>query len=74
MSISNPSWTDVPPAGRLLRPAEVIAITGLSRSLIYQMIAEKRFPPFIKLSKRASALPQSWLEAFVENQARVALS
>ncbi len=58
----------------MLRPAEVIAITGLSRSLIYQMIAEKRFPPFIKLSKRASALPEAWLEAFVEIQARAALS
>ncbi|MCK0122548.1 AlpA family phage regulatory protein [Loktanella sp. F6476L] len=61
-------WEDLPALGKLLRPQDVVERTGLSRSQIYQMIAEKRFPPFVKLSTRASALPESWLDKFVELQ------
>lgn len=63
-------WERVPPSGNLLRPKEVVARTGLSRSQIYQMAAEGRFPPFIKLSERTSALPESWLDAFVADCAK----
>ncbi|MFY0634064.1 MAG: AlpA family phage regulatory protein [Vannielia sp.] len=59
-------WTEVAPGGRMLRPAEVVRVTGLSRSQIYQMISDGEFPPFIKLSQRASALPETWLQAFIE--------
>lgn len=66
-------WKEITPAGRLLRPSEVISLTGLSRSQIYQMISDGNFPPFIKLSTRASALPESWLDAFVETRAAATL-
>ena len=62
------------PQGQMLRPQQVIERTGLSRTQIYQMIADQRFPPFIKLSTRASALPESWLAAFIEQRAELALS
>ena len=69
MSASNENaghpWKGLSPTGRLLRPGEVVERTGLSRSQIYQMISEERFPPFIKLSTRASAMPEVWLDAFV---------
>lgn len=64
-------WKDTPPRGKLLRPQDVVERTGLSRSQIYQMIAEERFPPFVKLSTRASALPEAWLDRFVELQAEL---
>lgn len=33
------------------------------------MIGEGRFPPFLKLSARASAMPEAWLDAFIKTQA-----
>lgn len=77
MQISSPDtmqpWSNVAPSGKMLRPQEVVSRVGLSRSQIYQMISEGRFPPFIKLSERAAALPESWLGAFVEHCARNAI-
>jgi predicted DNA-binding transcriptional regulator AlpA len=67
-------WKTTEPKGKLLRPIDVVERTGLSRSQIYQMIADKRFPPFVKLSTRASAMPEVWLDRFVELQAEQALS
>ena len=66
-------WKSVEPTGRLLRPADVVDRTGLSRSQIYQMISEERFPPFIKLSTRASAMPEAWLNAFIQMRAKYSL-
>jgi prophage regulatory protein len=47
----------------LLRRKEVQAITGLSRSAIYQLIQEGKFPPSIKLSARAVA----WQRTSIDN-------
>lgn len=66
-------WASVRPTGRMYRPSAVVDLTGLSRSQIYQMISEGRFPPFIPLSTRAVALPESWLDAFLEARAQAAL-
>lgn len=62
-------WQNVEPTGRMLRPAEVVSRIGLSRSQIYAMIAEHRFPPFLKLSERAAAMPEAWLNAFIRLRA-----
>ncbi len=70
---TNQPWRAVEPNGRMLRPNDVVERTGLSRSQIYQMISEERFPPFIKLSTRASAMPEAWLNAFIEMRVRRAL-
>jgi predicted DNA-binding transcriptional regulator AlpA len=71
---SDKPWMDVAPTGRMLRPDEVIARVGLSRSQVYQMIAEQRFPPFVKLSIRASAMPEAWLNAFISCRANHAMA
>lgn len=47
---------------RFLRLPTVKEYTGLSRSSIYLMIAEKQFPKPIKLGERAVA----WLENDIE--------
>lgn len=73
-AVEEAPWRNEEPNGRLLRPCEVIEITGLSKSQIYQMIAEGRFPPFLKLSARASALPEAWLKAFIQARASQTLS
>lgn len=69
----NARWRETEPSGRLVRPSEVVEITGLSRSQIYLMISEGRFPPFLKLGARASAMPQAWLDAFIEARAAEAV-
>ncbi|KZY36501.1 hypothetical protein A3731_09355 [Roseovarius sp. HI0049] len=66
-------WVDCPPSGRLLRPQEVFERTGLSRSQVYAMIADGNFPPFLKVSTRAAAMPEAWLECFVNDRAQAAL-
>jgi prophage regulatory protein len=38
---------------RILRCKDVMDLTGLSRSTIYALMQEERFPASIKLSKRA---------------------
>jgi len=43
----------------ILRLPEVIKVTGLSRSGIYQLIASQQFPKQIKLGARASG----WIES-----------
>ena len=66
-------WLGCRPTGRLLRPAEVFERTGLSRSQTYAMIARGEFPPFLKLSPRTSAMPQAWLDCFIEYRAEMQL-
>jgi len=72
-SFDDKPWEAIAPTGRMLRPEAVIARVGLSRSQVYQMIAEERFPPFMKLSTRASAMPEAWLDAFIARRAKVAI-
>jgi prophage regulatory protein len=43
---------------RILRLAQVCDVTGLGRSMIYQMEADKRFPERIRIGTRAVG----WLE------------
>jgi prophage regulatory protein len=54
--------TALTPHQRILRLREVCALTGLSRSFIYQLQAEGRFPQRIKLGARAVG----WLEDEVQ--------
>ena len=69
----NRPWESLKPKGQMLRPQQVIDQSGLSRTQIYQMIAEQRFPPFVKLSTRASAMPENWLAAFFAQRAEMAI-
>ncbi|MEM0934990.1 MAG: AlpA family phage regulatory protein [Pseudomonadota bacterium] len=65
-------WNELRPRGRILRPSEVIARCGMSKSQVYSLIARKQFPPFVKLSERASGMPENWLDAFISEKARAA--
>ena len=67
-------WETVSPSGRMLRPSAVFEITGLSKSQTYDMIQKGDFPPFIKLSERASAMPEAWLNAFIASRVEIAIS
>ena len=62
------------PAIRFLRISEVEALTGLSRTTIYEWSADGRFPPPVRLSERAVRWVESevvgWMEERVE-QGRV---
>jgi prophage regulatory protein len=51
------------PNERALRLRQVTQLTGLGRSMIYQMQAEGRFPQRIKLGERAVG----WLESEVRD-------
>jgi predicted DNA-binding transcriptional regulator AlpA len=66
-------WESCPPTGRMLRPVDVLDRSGLSKSQVYALIAEGAFPPFIKLSARASAMPEAWLDCFIAHKVRSAL-
>jgi len=56
---------------QILRLPQVCERIGLSRSMIYQMEAEQRFPPRIKIGVRAvgwiESEVQAWLAKRVKN-------
>lgn len=60
---------------KALRLPAVIEKTGLSRSSIYRLIQEGKFPPPVKLSARASAWFErdidEWLNALPNNAAAI---
>ena len=49
-------------ATQVLRLPQVLALTGLSRSTVYSLIDEHRFPKQVKLSERAAG----WVASDVE--------
>jgi len=62
------------PNERALRLRQVSQLTGLGRSMIYQMQAEGRFPQRIKLGERAVGWLESevrgWLATQIETSRR----
>jgi prophage regulatory protein len=53
---------------RLLRVSEVQRIVGLSRSCIYQLISEGRFPKQRKISSRAVAWKDHDIAAWINSK------
>lgn len=53
---------------RLIRLPEVIAVTGLSRSLVYELEAGGKFPKRCALTERTSAWVWSEVQAWVRNR------
>jgi prophage regulatory protein len=68
----NAAVSAVDQAIRVLRLPEVISVTGLGRSMIYQMEADQRFPKRVRIGTRAVG----WLEGEVKAwlQKRIELS
>lgn len=53
---------------KFLRLPDVIAVTGLKRSAIYDAIAEGTFPKPVKLSTRAVGWPEADLAAWADER------
>ncbi len=52
-------------AFQILRLPQVCAVTGLKRSMIYQLEAERRFPNRIKIGVRAVGWIESEVRAWI---------
>ncbi|WP_020559025.1 helix-turn-helix transcriptional regulator [Thiofilum flexile] len=52
----------------LLRLKEVMYCTGLSKTTIYRLISDGRFPRQLKLSQKVSAWKQSDIQAFIDGK------
>ena len=52
----------------LLRRPQVETITGLSRSTIYRLIAEAKFPAPIRLTERCVAWPSDQIASWVDSR------
>jgi len=53
-------------ADRILRMTQVVAIAGLSRSTVYRLISDGRFPRQRALSARAVGWLESELQAWLQ--------
>jgi prophage regulatory protein len=53
---------------RILRPAEVLRMVGLSRKTIWAMEREGRFPKHIQLGKRIIAWKYSVIMEWIKNK------
>jgi prophage regulatory protein len=56
---------------RVLRLKEVCRVTGLGRSFIYQLQAERRFPQSIKIGARAVGWLESEVREWIDSRIRV---
>ena len=59
-------WEGIPPSYPMLRPTQVLAATGLARTTMYDLIARGQFPPFLRIAPRTSAMPEAWLQAYLQ--------
>ncbi len=50
---------------KMLPISAVIETTGLSRSMIYAMIARSEFPPGVRMTERRVAWPASEVQAYI---------
>ncbi|WP_235580521.1 AlpA family transcriptional regulator [Rhizobacter sp. Root404] len=57
-----------PPTPKFVRMPTVLQITGLGRSTIYRLIAEKKFPVPVRVGDRAVAWRQVDLDAWSEGR------
>ena len=59
------------PAEQILRLPQVCRVTGLGRSMIYQLEAERRFPTRVRIGLRAVGWVESevqlWLASRIEH-------
>lgn len=58
---------------RIIRRAELLTIIGVSRSTLYQWMADGIFPRPIKLGRRAVGWPSSALNLWLNSRAEINL-
>ena len=54
-------------APAFFRMADVVRITGLSRTTLYRRIAEGKFPPPVHLGGRACGWPRAALQRWIDD-------
>lgn len=64
-------WKGIPAQLPMMRLKTIVEETGLSRSVVYDLIARGELPPLIKIGSRASAMPRIWLEAYIQSKCEV---
>lgn len=62
----------ITPEIRLVRLPEVLNLTGLSRSAVYQRMAQERFPRAVQLTPRAIAWRLDEVTDWIESRPRTA--
>jgi prophage regulatory protein len=74
--ITNSLATALLPA-QILRLPQVCRMTGLGRSMIYQLEAERRFPCRVRIGARAvgwvESEVQGWLAARIQHYCRISV-
>jgi len=60
--------TGLPPLERLLRIASVVDLTSLSKASIYRKVADRTFPPPLKIGKSRVAWRQSAISSWIAEQ------
>jgi prophage regulatory protein len=58
----------VVPRDRLLRIADVLALTALGKSTIYQLMREGKFPKCVRITRRMVAWPESAVLQWVQDR------
>lgn len=60
------NWNGIPAQLPLMRMDAIIEETGLSRSVIYDLVSKRKMPPLLTIGNKASAMPRAWLEHYVQ--------
>lgn len=68
LPLENPEPTQPTGPHRILRLKQVRDLTGLCRSSIYQLQAQKRFPKSVKIGPRAVGWVESAVQRWVEEK------
>lgn len=66
----SPSSVDRTNRHHVIRLPEVCEVTGLCRSMIYQLEAQRQFPPRIKIGRRAVGWIDEEVQAWVSTRIR----
>ncbi len=64
--------TPTPAPDRLLRLREVMERTALSRTAVYDLMEQGRFPRPVRLTKRCVAWPESLVNVWIHEKVREA--
>lgn len=65
---STPGAHPVIPRDRLLRLPEVVSITGISKSTIYELMRKGQFPRHVKINRRMTAWTESAVLQWVQDR------
>jgi len=72
LPLESPDPAALPAKIRILRLAEVRDVTGLCRSSIYQLQAQKRFPQSVKIGQRSVGWVEEAVQQWLEEKVRQA--